>query len=342
MRVKNPLRSVINIVFLKAPIEAQLVVTRRCNLSCGYCTEYDHSSELIPLDVLKRRIDALHHLTFTNITLLGGEPLLHPQIAEVVAYANSRAQVSITTNGFLLSDELIQRLNEAGLSNMQVSIDTIYPEASGCIQKNLRSLAPKLERLKRLADFDAHVNVVLCESSKEQFEALLYELGELGFFVSVGLVHEENGMVDVGGHDCLDLWENLIPSSPSISYIEYEYGRLLLQGLRPMWKCRAGARYLYVDEFGNAQFCSSQRGRPGKPAVQYTHQDVRLYSGTYKGCEAGCSIFCVYRASQLDNAPFALLGALFEMLVQGLLFRAKRFLPDVRKAPPSLEQPVSS
>lgn len=54
MRVRNPLRTLVRIVLLKAPIEAQVVVTRRCNLSCGYCTEYDHVSELIPLETLKR------------------------------------------------------------------------------------------------------------------------------------------------------------------------------------------------------------------------------------------------------------------------------------------------
>ena len=342
MRVRNPLRSLVRIVLLKAPIEAQLVVTRRCNLSCGYCTEYDHVSELIPLEILECRIDALHRLKFANITLLGGEPLLHPQIADLVAHASAHAQVSITTNGFLLSDGLIRRLNDAGLSNMQVSIDAVHPETSGCIQKTLRSLAPKLERLKRLASFDTHVNIVLCESSREQFEALVHELGDLDLLVSVGLVHDERGMVDVGGSDCLDLWDHLYGSSPSLSFIEYEYGRRLLQGQRPAWKCRAGARYLYVDEYGKAQFCSAQRGRPDKPVLQYTKQDIRLHSDTYKGCEAGCSIFCVYRASQVDNAPLRLSRTMCEMLLRGLLHRAGRSLPQARKAPWSLKKQPSS
>ena len=142
---------------------------------------------------------------------------------------------------------------------------------------------------------------------------------ESGLFVSVGLVHDERGTLDVGGSDCLDLWEHLFRNSPSLSFIEYEYGRQLLQGQRPAWKCRAGARYLYVDEYGNAQFCSAQRGRPGKPVLQYTQQDIRLHSDTYKGCEAGCSIFCVYRASQVDNAPLRLSRTMCEMLLRGII-----------------------
>ncbi|UCC89914.1 MAG: radical SAM protein [Anaerolineales bacterium] len=314
MRIKNPFRSLVRILLLRAPIEAQLIVTRRCNLSCGYCTEYDHLSELVPLEVLKNRIDALHRLHVANITLQGGDPLLHPQIADLVAHAGSRAQVSITTNGFLLSEELIERLNGAGLDNMQVSIDTLYPDGSGHIQKSIKSLAPTLERLRRLARFGVHVNVVLCESSKDQFLALLRHLGKFGFFISVGLVHDNRGTVAISGSDYLDLWEHLFQKGRPISCVEYEYGKQLLLGQRPVWQCRAGARYLYVDEFGNAQFCSAQRGRLDKPIMAYTRQDIRRHSATYKGCEAGCSLFCGYRSSQVDNALPSIATAMFHML----------------------------
>jgi MoaA/NifB/PqqE/SkfB family radical SAM enzyme len=323
MRVKNPFRAFARIVFLKAPIEAQLIVTRRCNLSCGYCNEYDNFSEPIPFEVLKGRIDALHRLRVVNIALLGGEPLLHPKIAEIVAYANRRAQVSITSNGFLLSEKLIERLNEAGLNNMQVSIDTLFPDASSYIQKSMKSIVPKLQRLQRLANFDVNVNVVLCESSKDQFKTTLRELRKFGFFVSVNLIHNARGMVEIDGPDYLALWEHHFQGGTPFSFIEYEYGRQLLQGRRPAWQCRAGARFLYVDEFGKAQFCSAQRGRLNKPIVQYTRKDLRQHSRTYKGCEEGCSIFCVFRDSQVDNAPINVVKALYQALRRGVLFRGR-------------------
>src|ERR1041384_3206582 len=68
------------------PVLAQIVVTRRCNLSCGYCYEYDKVSKPVPFEELKARIDALKRLKTVFITLKGGEPVLHPQIAEVVRY----------------------------------------------------------------------------------------------------------------------------------------------------------------------------------------------------------------------------------------------------------------
>jgi MoaA/NifB/PqqE/SkfB family radical SAM enzyme len=322
MRVKNPISALHRGLVLRAPIEAQLIVTRRCNLSCGYCAEYDDVSKPVELAALEKRIDALHRLKVLNIALLGGEPLLHPQIARIVAYANRAAQVSITTNAFLLTDELVRDLNAAGLSNMQVSIDTLDPDASGYIQKSLKSIAPKLERLRATAAFDVHATVVLCEQSKAQFAAIARELAACGIRVSVNLVHDQRGRVQIGGDDFVALWEEHYRSGAPFSFIERKYGRRLLRGERPAWRCRAGARFLYVDEHGRAQFCSAQMGRLGKPITEYTWEDVRAHARTEKGCERGCSLFCVFKASQVDNAPLALARALVRSLRSGGLSRA--------------------
>ena len=150
-------------------MDAQLIVTRRCNLSCGYCYEYDNFSEPVPFEILKTRIDALHRLGAINITMLGGEPLMHPEIAELVRYAGRKANVSIVTNGFLLRNGVIESLNEAGLNNLTVSIDTLHADPSRYIQKSFRSLHTRLARLQNLAKFDVHVTAVLCESSRDDF-----------------------------------------------------------------------------------------------------------------------------------------------------------------------------
>jgi MoaA/NifB/PqqE/SkfB family radical SAM enzyme len=247
-----------------------------------------------------------------NIALLGGEPLLHPEIDAVVAHANRHAQVSLTTNGFLLSDEIIEQLNRAGLSNLQVSIDTLSPDPTRYIQKSFRSVAPKLKRLQRLAQFDFHVTLVLCQESKDEFKATLQELESFGIPVSLNLVHDESGRVGVGGPEYQELWEHHYRRGRPFSSIEYQYGKQLLEGKRPQWQCRAGARFLYVDEFGNVQFCSAQRGRLNKAVTEYTSKDIRTHARTTKGCEAGCSLFCVYRYSQVDNAPMSLVRAAWQ------------------------------
>lgn len=315
MRIKHPLRSVLNFVLRRVPLEAQLIVTRRCNLSCGYCSEYDKVSPMIPLQTLRQRIDALHRLRVINITLLGGEPLAHPELPQVVAYGDRRAQVSVTTNGFLLTQELVDRLGEAGLANMVVSVDSVAADPTGYIQKCLKTLEPKL-RLLRHAAFDVMVNLVLCEGTKAGFRETVRRLSDLGFPVSIVLQHDASGAVQVGGQDYVDLWTEYYATGTPFSYLEQDYAARLLQGQRPRWKCRAGSRFLYVDEWGNVQFCSAQRGRPDKPLVEYTRRDARVNHGTYKGCEAGCSLLCHYRDSALDNRPLHTLAGAIRQLVR--------------------------
>jgi MoaA/NifB/PqqE/SkfB family radical SAM enzyme len=319
LQVKNLVTAVPRVLFTNAPLDAQLIVTRRCNLSCGYCSEYDNISEPVPTEDLKQRIDALHRLHSANITMLGGEPLMHPDIAELVAYAGRKCNTSVVTNGFLLRNSIIESLNEAGLNNLTVSIDTLHADPTRYIQKSLRSLKTRLERLKRLARFDVHVTAVLCESSRDDFKQLVQEIDGFGFRMSINLIHNSKGYVTVTGQPYLDLYEGFYRDGKPFTYLDYEYGKKLLQGERPDWKCRAGARYLYVDEFGKVQLCASQLGRLAKPILEYTATDLRQQSKTYKDCEEGCSVGCAFRCSLVDNDKPQFLKAVLKGFVNGTL-----------------------
>lgn len=311
MQVRHPVRALVNILVRNAPVEAQLIVTRRCNLSCGYCTEYDNVSGMIPLEILKQRVDALHRLNVVNISLLGGEPLMHPDLPAVVAYGNRRSQVSVTTNGFLITKDLILALNGASLANMEVSIDSVKVDRTAYIQKCLKTIRPKLALLKEHAEFDLHVNIVLCDQTKDDLLATIRELQAMGLRVSIDLLHDSHGAIAIGGDEFLRLWEQYYAEAKPFCYIEQAYGADLLRGRQPQWHCRAGSRFIYVDEFGNVQFCSAQRGLLDKPVLEYTREDLRAHGKTHKGCEAGCSMLCHYRASAVDNRPLAVVSSLF-------------------------------
>jgi len=338
VQVKNLLTAVPRVLFTNAPLDAQLIVTRRCNLSCGYCSEFDSFSDPVPTQDLKERIDALHRLHSANITMLGGEPLLHPEIAELVAYAGRKANTSVVTNGFLLRNGVIESLNEAGLNNLTVSVDTLHADPSRYIQKSFRSLKTRLERLQRLAKFDVHVTAVLCESSKDDFKQLVREIEAFGFRMSVNLIHNSKGYVTIGGQPYLDLYEDFYRDGKPFTYLDYEYGKKLLQGERPDWKCRAGARYLYVDEFGNVQLCASQLGRLDKPILEYTGADLREHSKSEKGCEEGCSVGCAFRCSLVDDDKPQFVKSVIKGFVKGTLRdSSRRRTPSARvRAEPAL------
>src|SRR5438445_9894343 len=75
------------------PLIANLIVTRRCNLSCGYCFEYDNVSAPVPLAVLEERVDHLARLRTVFVTLTGGESLLNPDVDQVVAHVRAKGMV---------------------------------------------------------------------------------------------------------------------------------------------------------------------------------------------------------------------------------------------------------
>ena len=93
----------------KHPILAHVVPMRRCNLSCRYCNEYDKTSEPVPLEAVRRRLDLLAKLGTSNITISGGEPMLHPQIYEIFAHIRSHGMIAgLISNGYFMTRERIE------------------------------------------------------------------------------------------------------------------------------------------------------------------------------------------------------------------------------------------
>ena len=94
------------------PVLAHLIPMRRCNLACAYCNEYDAVSTPVPLEVMLRRVDKLAELGTSMITVSGGEPLMHPELDDILKRMRRRGIVaSLITNGYYLNRERIEALN---------------------------------------------------------------------------------------------------------------------------------------------------------------------------------------------------------------------------------------
>jgi GTP 3',8-cyclase len=109
----------------------------RCNFRCQYCMPKDATlqflaqTELLTTgELLKLLREVMIPVGFTRFRLTGGEPLIRPDVVEIVGAIASLPQtqdISMTTNGFLLAG-LAQDLYDAGLRRINISLDSLIPE----------------------------------------------------------------------------------------------------------------------------------------------------------------------------------------------------------------------
>jgi MoaA/NifB/PqqE/SkfB family radical SAM enzyme len=283
-----------------SPFLAQLVIIRRCNLSCSYCSEFDKVSDPVPTAILQERLRKLKDLGTFGISLTGGEPTLHPQLPDLIRTCRKLDffRTGMISNGFLLRPELIKALNEAGLQEMQISIDGV--EANDITEKVLANLKKRLQWLREYARFRVIVSGVLGACPPREAEEVLSFAKQMGFVPRVLLLHDGNGQLKPSDGE-VKTFEKIVRQLPKtfVDFSNYRK-RLVRDGSAP-FKCRAGSRYLYVDEYGKVNWCSQTRKVWSKSLMDYTCTDLREQFYQYKSCHATCTLGCARSASQLDN-----------------------------------------
>lgn len=282
-------------------VQAHIVPIRRCNLDCGYCNEYDDFSPEVPLEKMESRIDALGRLGTTLITISGGEPLLHKSIEKIISRIRANGAIAgMITNGFLLSQAKIEALNEAGLDHLQISIDNVMPDEIS--KKSLKTLDLRLQWLAQYAKFHVNINSVIGSGVLNPQDALQIanRAIELGLSSTVGIIHDGSGQLKPLDTESLSVFHQIRRLGKK-SYARFNgFQEAIAEGRTNDWKCRAGARYLYICEDGLVHYCSQQRGYPGKPVEEYTVEDIRREYKTKKGCAPSCTVSCVHQTSLID------------------------------------------
>jgi MoaA/NifB/PqqE/SkfB family radical SAM enzyme len=283
------------------PIQVHVIPMRRCNLSCGYCNEYDDFSEPVPLEEMYRRVDKLAALGTTLVTISGGETLLHPQLDDIIRRIRSHGMIcGLITNGYLLTPQRIQQLNDAGLDHLQISIDNVQPDDVS--KKSLKVLDKKLQWLKEHAEFHVNINSVIGAGVRNQWDAVTIgkRAVELGFTSTVGIIHDGSGQLRPLDCEAQTIFGEMKELGKR-SYARFNHFQANIALGRPNnWRCRAGSRYLYICENGLVHYCSQQRGYPGVPLADYNVADIKREFLIQKSCAPNCTISCVHQTSLVD------------------------------------------
>jgi MoaA/NifB/PqqE/SkfB family radical SAM enzyme len=284
------------------PLLAHIIPVRRCNLACKYCNEFDDFSKPVPTDVMFRRIDKLAALGTSVITISGGEPMLHPDLDDIIRRIRSHGMIAgMITNGYLLVAERIQRFNRAGLEWLQISIDNVTPDDVS--KKSLKVLDKKLQLLAEHSDFFVNINSVVGGGVKNPQDALTIgrRALELGFGSTIGIIHDGDGQLQPLNPEERTVYHEM-KSMEKRSFTRVNgFQDNIAQGRPNQWRCRAGARYLYICEDGLVHYCSQQRGYPGVPLEGYSLADIRREYLSEKSCAPHCTVSCVHQVSIFDS-----------------------------------------
>ncbi|MBB5508312.1 radical SAM protein [Paraburkholderia atlantica] len=251
------------------PAVCDVSVTNVCNAACDFCG-FSREKNLagprryLDPDEFARALPILRRRRIRYMTLQGGEPLVHPQIASLVASATRAGiQCGVITNGWFLPRH-IKQLAEAGLKRLLISIDSADMREHEH-NRGLRGLEARIrEGITQAHSFGIEVCASITVSRLVRYESLPETLNRLGFdavvfsyprreaFGSSSLVYDEDSkLVDLNTDELLDalnaiarLKKHFRVMDPSAALDEVAR---FVRGERQLVPCIGGSKYFYID-----------------------------------------------------------------------------------------------
>ena len=127
-------------------------LTDSCNLNCRHCGSscVSSNSTFLDLGLIKKTLDEVAASYDTKdiwVCLTGGEPFLHPDLIEIIRYSKALGfRCGITSNGTLITKELANRIAEAGLDTITISVDGLdeshdwFRNQKGAFRKTIKGI----------------------------------------------------------------------------------------------------------------------------------------------------------------------------------------------------------
>ena len=250
-----------------------------------------------------RRIDKLAELGTSVITISGGEPLLHPELDDIIRRIRKNGMIAgLITNGYLLIAERIQRLNRAGLEWLQISIDNVKPDDVS--KKSLKVLDKKLQLLAEHADFHVNINSVVGGGVNNPQDALTIgkRALELGFSSTIGIIHDGSGQLQP-----LDDEERARLSRDEVDGEAQLHPHQRLPGQhrrRDVRTSGAAAPGRAISTSARTAWCTTARSSAAIPASRWRSTRWRIFAAsivTEKSCAPHCTVSCVHQVSIVDS-----------------------------------------
>jgi MoaA/NifB/PqqE/SkfB family radical SAM enzyme len=269
------------------PVWCAWQVNYRCNFCCAFCHYWrDPMGDAPELSVASFRSGSrkLAELGALLVSLAGGEPLVRPDIVDIVAAVGEWHFPFITTNGWFSTPELAADLFQAGLWGVSVSLD--YTDAERHDQRRgmpgafARALAA-VEHFSAARRFKwQRVNwmAVLLDDNLDEIEPMIRMAAERNAYFMVQpygarktgatrFTHAGNGAV---GRYLLEL-RRKYPNFLSNPYFLSRFDAALDGGVGG---CRAGRGFFSIDSTGEIAICVEERARPVAHLFQHSAREI--------------------------------------------------------------------
>ena len=169
---------------MKRPWDIGLRITWRCNLRCRMCDIWNvRGKEEMETDEILRIADEMKDWGVEYFVLTGGEPLLRDDIFQIIEYATRKGiHVCMTTNGVLITREMADRLVDAGLHSVDVSIDGLEAVTDAIRGRpgSFRKADEALDHLSRHRGLEVWVASVMMDANLEDLVPLATRSADRG------------------------------------------------------------------------------------------------------------------------------------------------------------------
>lgn len=249
------------------PSHAQIGVTSACPQNCEYCYNRGRVGQPMDTATILRVIDDLREAGVAWLGLTGGEPLLNPDLADIVAYAAPDMAVKMFTTGVGLTLDSAQDLAEAGLFSVAVSLDHWEParhDASRRYEGAFQAALEAISIFEQVPGLHVSVSSVLSRESIRNGEAerLISFIASLG--VDEAWLSELKPTVSAFWSEELVITEEerreLAALQDAHNRAARRSGGMIINYLGHFegcenFGCNAGGKMVYVDAFGEVSPC---------------------------------------------------------------------------------------
>ena len=248
---------------LKKPVlrSVVLAITYDCNAKCDMCYSrdlLDKGRVNLGIGQIKGIWDQAHELGAVHVNITGGEPLLRKDICDIIRVLRPKSTlVSIVTNASLIDEEKMKKLKEAGLSYLQISLDSIDPKK----HDGLRKIPGLYNKVINAVELCKKYGISCC------FSAVVYHGGIDDFEEIVKLAKKYDIMVLMNYVGIVGGWK----TAEELALTKDDFARVYklmkdpnvrfhtMYNFSGKLECPAGKEKLYITAYGDVMACNKNQ-----------------------------------------------------------------------------------